>query len=265
MSAAWDAVIPAGGTISAEYARALGTPVRALAPLGPERRPVMQIVVDALRASDAVRRIVGIAADSVSERITGVDAWLPAGDSGPDNIRRGLLALNRPDVPALVCTSDLPLLTPDAVHDFVARCEPGADVHIGLVSASVYETAFPGAPPSQWVALRDAGPVTVGCLFGVRPELLERHASLLDQVFSARKSQAGMVKLLGPRLLWQWATKSLTLAALQARGADVLSCRVQVLRDVDPVLAFDIDDAGDYGFADARLQERPRDDSAGLV
>ena len=262
---AWDVVIPAGGTISAEYAQAIGTNVRALAPLGPERRPVMQIVVNALRQSGIVRHIVGVAPDAMTERITGVDVWLPAGNSGPDNVRRGLTSLERPDAPALICTSDLPLLTPGAVRAFAARCDPGADVHLGLVGAPAYETAFADAPPSQWVRLRDAGPVTICCLFGVRPILLQRHQTLLDRVFSARKSQAGMVKLLGPRLLWQWATRSLTLAAIQARGEAVLNCRAQVLRDVDPALAFDIDDVGDYAFADARLQERTADDSAGLV
>lgn len=257
MGAEWDVVIPAGGTISAEYARTIGTAVRALAPLGPERRPVMQIVVDALRASGAVRSIVGVAPDAVAERITGVDRWLPAGNSGPDNIRRGLSALDRPEEIALICTSDLPLMTPESVRGFTSRCDSSADVQIGLVSGPAYEAVFAGAPPSRWVALRDVGPVTIGCLFGVRPALLQRHQTLLDQVFSARKSQAGMVKLLGPRLLWQWTTKRLTLAAIQARGEAILSCRAQVLRDVDPALAFDIDDAGDYAFAAARLGATP--------
>lgn len=261
----YDVVIPAGGTISAEYAQIIGTPFRALAPLGPERRPVLQLVVDALRQSGVVRQIVGLAPDGVRERITDVDAWLTAGGSGPDNIRRGLATLERPDQLALICTSDLPLMTPEAVRGFVSRCDADADVQIGLVRAAAYEAAFAGAPPSQWVRLRDAGPVTVGCLFGVRPALLQRRQALLDQVFSARKSQAGMVRLLGPRLLWQWAAKSLTLAAIQTRGEAVFGCRARVQQDVDPVLAFDIDDASDYAFADARLQEQASHDSAGLV
>lgn len=249
----WDVVIPAGGTISAEYAQTLGTPLRALAPLGPKRQPVMQLVVDALRQSGVVRHIVGVAPEGVATQITGVDAWLTAGGSGPNNIRRGLAALERPEELALICTSDLPLLTPESVRGFVARCDADADVHIGLVRAEAYEAAFADAPPSQWVRLRDAGPVTIGCLFGVRPALLQRHKTLLDQVFSARKSQTRLVRLLGPRLLWQWAARSLTLAAIQARGEAVLGCRALVQQDADPVLAFDMDDAGDYAFADARL------------
>ncbi len=261
MSEPRDVVVPAGGVISAEYARAIGSPHRALAPVGPGRTPVLQIVVDALRASGVVRQIIGVTAEPVAQKVSGVDVWLPAGDSGPENILRGLAALPTPDAPALVCTSDLPLLTPDAVRAFVAHCDAEAEVTLGLVTAAAYEEAFPGAPPSEWVHLRDAGPVTLGGLFGIRPALLQRNTLLLADAMAARKSQFGMVRLLGPRLVWQWATRSLTLAALTARGETLLGCRTQILRDAAPALALDIDTEDDYTDADARLQtqQRPAD------
>lgn len=256
MSALRDVVVPAGGQISARYALEIGTPFRALAPLGPDRKPVMQAVIDALRASGAVRRIIGIAAEPVSDTITDVDMWLPAGDSGSVNIWRGLAALGSPETPAFVCTSDLPLLTPDAVQTFVFACPPEADAVLGLVSATAYEFAFPGAPPSQWVELQDAGSVTLSGLFQIRPALLARNRSLLKAAMDARKSQCRMARLLGPRCLWSWATRSLTLQALTARGEAVLAGRIHVLRDVSPVLAFDIDTEDDYTYSNARIQEQ---------
>jgi hypothetical protein len=251
-----DVVVPAGGQISKSYAAMIGTPCRALAPLGPDRTPVMQVVVDALRASGAVRRIVGVAAEAVADRITGVDLWLPAGDSGPANIWSGLAALESPETPALVCTSDLPRLTADAVREFTAVCEAEADITIGLVRAAAYEEAFLGAPPSQWVWLRDAGPVTLGGLFQIRPALLARNPGRLKSVMDARKSQFRTAHLLGPRCLWAWATKSLTLQALTARGETVLEGRVQVVQDCSPVLAFDIDTEDDYTYSDTRFQNQ---------
>ena len=258
MTALRDVVIPAGGTIPEGYARALGTPHRALAPVGPDRTPVMQVVVEALRASGVVRHIVGVAAAPVVAAISGVDQWREAGESGPGNILRGLAALDDSDAPSLVCTSDLPLLTRLDVQGFVARCEPGADVTLGIVGASAYESAFRQAPPSEWVALRDAGPVTLGCLFGLRPRLLLEREALLTGVFESRKSQWRMARLLGPRLLWQWATRALTLGALAARGETILGGHAQILRDVSPRLAFDIDTEDDYTYADTYLRQSDR-------
>lgn len=253
-----DVVIPAGGYIPDEYARIIGTPFRALAPIGPERHPVMQIVVNALRASGMVRRIIGVAAEPVAAAIGNVDQWLAAGESGANNILRGLAAFEDSNASALVCASDLPLIMPEDVSAFVSQCRTDVDVTLGIVRAAAYEAAFLGAPPSQWVALRDAGPVTLGCLFGIRPALLINQQALLTSVFESRKSQWRMARLLGPRLLWQWGTKRLTLQALVARGETILGGRAQILRNAPPRLSFDIDTADDYTYADTSLRQPGR-------
>jgi CTP:molybdopterin cytidylyltransferase MocA len=265
MSGEWDVVIPAAGSISDDYARVIGTPYRALARLGADRRPVLQTVVDSFRASGLVRRIIVIAQDAVASEVDSVDLWLPPTGNGATNTLRGLAALEAPTVPALVCTSDLPFLTGPTVRDFVSKCRPDADICLGLVSAQAYGAAFPDAPQSVWVTLRDIGPVTIGGLFCVRPSCLMRQERMLIKIFESRKSQWMMARLLGPLLLCRWALRSLTLAALQARGEAVLSARAQVVRDVAPQLSFDIDTEDDYTYADACLRQSPRADAAGQV
>lgn len=245
----YDVVVPAGGTIDSDFARLIGTPWRALAPLGPARTPVLQVVVDALRASGCVRRIVCVAPQHISAEIVGADTWLDATPQGTDNILRGLSAANDGDAPVLVCTSDLPLIMPADIADFCARCEPSADITLGLVRADGYNNAFIGAPPSAFVPLRDIGPVTISGLFCVRPALLLDNRALLARIFEARKSQWGMVSLLGPRLVGQFLTRRLTLDALTSRTERLLHCRAQTLLDIAPALACDMDTADDYTYA----------------
>ncbi len=245
----YDVVIPAGGTIDSEYAALIGTPCRALAPFGPARTPVLQIVVEALRASGCVRRIVCVAPAGAADCIAGVDAWLPAAPSGTENILRGLDALDNLNVPALVCTSDLPLVGPADIAGFCAHCDPAADVTLGLVQADAYNQAFLGAPPSTFVPLRDAGPVTISGLFAVRPALLLNNRLLLNRAFQSRKSQPRMVSLLGPRLVAQFLTHRLTLEAITQRAETLLRCRAQILLDTAPALACDMDTADDYTYA----------------
>ena len=247
----YDAVIPAGGTIDVAYAQAIGSPYRPLAPLGPSGTPVLQHVVDTLRATGSVGRIVCVAPDAVASVIRGVDQWLPEGASGPDNIRAGLAQVGR-DSPALVCASDLPLLTSGGVGDFLAACRPNVEVAVGLVKAADYNAAFPDAPPSEFVILADAGPVTAGGLFAVRPDLLIRHEALFGAMFQGRKQQWRMAGLLGPRLLWQFATRTLRLPAIVARAEAILGGPVQVVEGVAPALAYDIDNQDDYTYAKSR-------------
>ena len=250
----YDVVIPAGGTIDAVYAQAISTEFRALAPIGPEGKPVLQQIVDTLRASGVAQRAIVVAPAAVQQAISGVDLWLPAGVSGAENIRLGLAAAD-PDKPALICASDLPLLTSESVTNFVGRCRPDSQVAVGLVGADAYNQMFPDAPPSEFVRLSDDGPVTLGGLFLVHPGLLSRHQALFAQMFGARKAQWRMAGLLGPRLLWAWATHTLSLRLLTERAEHILGASVQVVPDVSPLLAYDIDTADDYTYANLRFRD----------
>lgn len=248
----FDVVIPAGGTIDAEFAARIGSPYRALAPLGPEKTPVLQHVINSLRQSGAVGQIVCAAPEAVQSAVDGVDLWLPDGGSGPQNILAGLRTLP-PDALALVCTSDLPLMTANAVMRFVSALTPEAAVSVGLVRADAYTAAYPDAPPSTFVELRDTGPVTLAGLFAVRPAALFQRQALLDSLFGARKSQARMAGILGPRLLLAWLMRRLTQAALIARAETLLGARVQVVDHTDPTLAYDMDTLDDYEYATQHL------------
>lgn len=248
----FDAVIPAGGTIDEGFAARIGSPFRALAPLGESGKPVLQHVVDTLRASGMVGQIVCAAPEAVQGAVSGVDLWLPDGGSGPQNILAGLRTL-RPDALALVCTSDLPLMTPEAITRFVSALTPEAAVAVGMVRADAYTAAYPDAPPSTFVTLRDVGPVTLAGLFAVRPVAVFQRQALLDSLFGVRKSQAQMAGILGPRLLLAWATRRLTQTLLTARAEALLGARVQVVDHTDPALAYDMDTLDDYDFAAQHL------------
>ena len=250
----FDAVIPAGGTIDAAYAEAIGSPYRALAPFGPENRPVLQHIVHALRGSGQIRRIICVAPEAVVPFIDGVDLWKPAGVSGPDNIRLGLSEATL-GIPAVICTSDLPFLTAQSLREFLNACRTDAQVAVGMVEANAYNAAFQNAPPSEFVRLSDVGPVTLGGLFLVQPDLLTRQEALFRQIFEGRKDQWRMASLLGPRLLWQFATKTLCQRDIVRRAETLLGGTVQVIPNAAPGLAYDIDTLDDYTYAQTHFTE----------
>lgn len=252
MSTARSIVIPAGGEISAEYAARIGSPYRALAPLGPDKTPLLQHIVDTLRAAEPGAEVICVAPDAVKRAVDGVDVWLPAGPSGSENMRLGLSRAGAYQ-PALLCTSDLPLTTAESVRAFVDACRPDAQITVGLVRAEAYGQAFPGAPPSEFTALAEIGPVTMAGLFQIQPDLLTRRAALFDTLFRARKSQGRMAAVAGPKLLWQLATKTLRLSSLTQRAEQLIGGPVQIILNADPTLAYDADTLDDYTYAEARF------------
>ena len=246
-----DIVIPAGGVISAEFAKRIGSPYRALAPLGPNKTPVLQHIVETLRAAEPDARVICVAPETVAQAVNGVDVWLPSGPSGPENIRLGLSHAD-PGQPALLCTSDLPLITAGSVRAFIAACRPDAHLAAGLVRAGDYEREFRDAPPSQFVSLAETGPVTLAGLFQIQPDLLTRQSALFEKLFHARKAPWQLAGLFGPQLLWQFAAKTLRLQTLTQRAEQLIGGPVQIIPETDPVLAYDIDTPDDYTYAETR-------------
>ncbi len=94
--------------------------------------------------------------------------------------------------------------------------------------------------------------MTLGGLFVVRPDLLIRQDDLFRRLFGARKDQWRMAGLLGPRLLWQFATKTLRLRDIVSRAETLLGGTVQVIPNTAPDLAYDIDTRDDYTYARTR-------------
>ena len=80
--------------------------------------------------------------------------------------------------------------------------------------------------------------------------MLTRRSQLFDKLFSARKSPWQVAGIAGPRLLWQLATKTLTLAAVVSRAEFLLDGPVQIVPDTDPSLAYDTDIFDDYTYAE---------------
>lgn len=245
-------VIPAGGEISPEFAERIGSPYRALAPLGPQRTPLLQHVVSTLRAAEPGASVICVAPKEVSAAVGGVDLWLASGPSGPENMRIGLSHAEA-NQPALLCTSDLPLITAESVRVFVRACRADAQITVGLVRAEAYAQAFPDAPPSEFTALAEAGPVTLAGLFQIQPGLLTRRSALFDTLFAARKSQWRMASIAGPKVVWQLATKTLRLSSLTQRAEQLVGGSVQVILDADPALAYDTDTLDDYTYAETRF------------
>ena len=124
---------------------------------------------------------------------------------------------------------------------------------MGLVRADTYQQAFPGAPPSEFTALAETGLVTMAGLFQIQPDLLSRRAALFEKLFGARKSQWQMASIVGPKLLWHLATKTLRLSLLVQRAEQLVGGPVQVVLDADPALAYDADTLDDYTYAETRF------------
>ena len=258
-----DAVLPAGGRIDGEFARIAGAEIKALIPVQGET--VLRRTIRVLRETGRVGKIAVVGPEEAlaEARDAGADAALPEGGSGPENFFRGLDWLERNGTAnrIMIAATDLPFLTADALICFLDACDAKRpEIAVPVVSQAAMEARFPGLP-GEYVPLRE-GNMTTGCVFLVDPDVLRRNRSSIEAIFTARKNQTAMARLLGPGFIFRFLLRRLSAQDIEAQCRRILNCSGAAIRDSAPELAFDIDTPEEYEYARAAPAPRKETDYA---
>ncbi len=230
-----DAVVLAGG--GTEPGLPPDVPNKAFLPV--RGRPLLAYVLDALRASPGVGRIAVVGPDAAR-------SWLPPGvvhvpDTGAlmENVAAALRVLGS-ETPVLVVASDIPLLTPEAVEEFLAACRAApADFHYAIVPQDAVERAFPGAQKT-YVTVAD-GTFTGGSVMLVRPQVIERVRPLVERLIAARKKPWLLAQAFGWAVVLKFASGRLSIAEMMKRVADLAGIAARAVILPRPEVALDVD------------------------
>lgn len=244
-----DVILPAGGRVDDAFAAQVGTPYKAIIPVG--GRTVIASTMDALRGLSQIGRIALIGPPEVREHadVRAADLLIEEGATGPENIFRGLSALTASSEPEkiLIVTTDLPFLTTEILARYIELCPPDKDFTVPLIGHHAWHERFPGLG-ATFVRLKD-GLWTTGCAYVATVDGLRRARPHIERVFENRKSKIGMARLLGPGFLLKYLTKSLTVADIEKKVRQILDCSGVAVPNSPPELAFDIDYIDDYEYA----------------
>jgi len=244
----FDVIIPAGGTISKDFAKVVNTEKKAL--IAMVSNTLLGNTIECLRAMPGTRRIVVIGNEMVRRATHSVDQVLPEAETGPKNIFNGLRWLSQQNEPAekvLIVTCDLPFLTVDALGRFLALCPNDKDFCVPLIAHDDFAEAFPSAE-ATFVKMKD-GVFTTGCAYLATPKAVFAAAPQIERVFENRKSKIGMARMLGPKFLLGYLTKSLTVASVEQKVEQILGCKAVAVPGSPAELAYDIDYIEDYHYA----------------
>jgi len=252
----YDAILPAGGRIDSSFAARVGTDVKALIKFG--EQTILERTIAALRGTGRVGRTIVIGGREVHIEADGLATEvLDEGASGPDNILKGLKHLvGLPDPPkkVLVVTTDMPFLTAEVINRFLDQCPQERDICVPLVSKAEWFEKFPNSM-ATFATLAD-GVWTTGCAYLIDVTALETAMPQIERVFKNRKSVVGMAKLLGPRFLFKFVTKTLNVLDVELKITTMLGCTGAAIRNAPTELAYDIDDLEDYEYAHAHFPDK---------
>ncbi len=187
-------------------------------------KPMIMYVIDALRSSNQVDKIAVVGEkNQLTSLGTHIDMIIDSNDSMLNNIAAGVKYF-KDDSMLLISTCDIPLLTGEAVADFIGRSlELKSDICYPIISKTTCQQAFPEA--RRTYATLKEGQFTGGNLFMLNPAILDKGIDIAEQMISYRKSPAKMSRVLGLPFLLKLAAGRLSIEEVENRVSKLLNIR----------------------------------------
>jgi len=226
-------------------------------------RPSIQYSLDALRAVPRVGKvcIVGSEADlRPALRASGGDGdydFVAAGETLLDSVAAGLRHFAS-SKRVLVLTADMPLITPQAITDFLEECEriPATDqptLYVSVVPRSSYTGPYVRFT-KPFNHFRDVA-VCHGNLWLADPRLLGNTAAIsrINRIYNARKNPLAEALAVGSRLslafiLGVFLLHALTLKQMTHLAARRFGVAAESVLIEHPEITIDVDEPDDYQF-----------------
>ncbi|HYE12517.1 MAG TPA: nucleotidyltransferase family protein [Patescibacteria group bacterium] len=214
---------------------------------------MIEYIIDTLRNSSVIGKIAVVGPKEQLEPIIGdkVDYIVEGTDSIVTN---GLLAMEnfKNDKQVLITTSDIPMLTVEALEDFISKAlDMNADLCYSVVDKLVNDKKYPEV--KRTYARLWEGQFTGGNIFLFNPAVTEKCKTFVEQMLEYRKSPAKMAMVLGFGFLIRMALGILTINAVQKKTERLLGIKGAVVISEYPEVGNDVDKMSDVQFVEKYL------------
>jgi len=247
-----DALVLAGGPFDDVAAHTPGAPNKAFVEIAGVT--LVERTLRALREAASIGRIIVVAPPAAHSRpaLVLADELRPDGVRIRDSLSNGLTGLD-PNAGLLVSASDLPVLTPEAIDDFVARARAaGADLTYGCIEKRVHMAKYPEAPHT-WAPLREGTFCGTGFIT-LRPRVWPALEGVIERLGEARKNPLKLASLFGWRVLWRFALRRLSISQVEARASYVIGAKVRAIVSPYAEIGINVDRVTDIALAEKLLR-----------
>lgn len=212
-------------------------------------KAIVNYVLEALNNAQQVNKIIIVGPKSVENVLLakGADLVIEAEESMIENIELGLQTLDEefnPNQPCLLITSDIPLVTSEAIDSFINDCNrQEASIYYPIISKETIQATYPAADNTYVDLQHDT--YTGGNLTLVDPEVITESISLLERVIENRKHPLKMSRMLGLKFATKLLFGRLSLAEIEAKISDLVGTSCSTVITDYPELSLDVDEVHD--------------------
>lgn len=214
-----------------------------------------EYVIDAVRSSKNIDKIALVGSESelqepFSEK---VDLIIESEGTMIENILVGVRHLGYCNH-LLICTSDIPFITSEAIDDFIERSrETQADFCYPIVEKSISYKEFPDMQRT-YVKMKE-GVFTGGNIFYINPNIVEGCFDFADKLLNVRKSPLKMARILSINFLIHLILGNLSIEKAEKRFSEIMGIEARAIISNYPEIGNDVDKPDDILAATAHLSK----------
>lgn len=216
-------------------------------------RPMIEFVLDVLEAMDEIQKIAVV----IPEGLIKEGKWskvrlVPPGANMIDSLLQAVTYLQSNEH-VLVLASDIPLITQEALRDFLLSCsQRKADIYYSFVPKVTVEQKYPKVKRT-YVHLKD-GIVTGGNIVLIEPQTIITYKERLRQAITLRKHPLKLCRLLGFGFLLKLLLGQLGVGEIESRVEEILKLKGAGIVSLYPEIGVDVDKASDLELVRSILQ-----------
>lgn len=250
-----DAIVLAGSPNTGRLKDASPAAYEAFITIG--GRPMVDYVVQTLLACPSIGRIAIAGPQEELSKLYGGQAdgqRLILAPGGETLAQTGINAIEELEPKGLVlaATSDIPLLTPPAVEDFIGQCrklrsQMQGNLFYAVVPREDNEALYPGVKRT-YINFRRLT-VTGGNIFLLDPEIIPRALAVGEELIALRKKPLQMAQKVGLGFILKFILRWATLQEAERKFSRLLGVRGRAVVSHYPEIGIDVDKPSDLELA----------------
>ena len=208
-------------------------------------KPMIDYIVDALNNSENIDQIIVVGPEKELHPYIGkkVKKILNPGNSILENMEIGLNFFDSNDN-LLLLTSDIPLITPEAIDEFLKICiKRKAYIGYPLITKENIMKKYPETKRT-YVTMKE-GIFCGGNIAFFKPEVFFQQKNLIEELFENRKTTWKYIKILGLKFIFKFIFKTLTIEEVERRVTGILGYNSIAVMISHPEVMIDLDKLSD--------------------
>lgn len=225
---------------------------KALLKIGPKY--MIEYIIKSLRDSECVNKIYVVGDKIIQSEIGNIaDGYIDPGKSIVDNIKLAAKQINS-GMSYIFCTSDIPMVSGDAIRDFVEKCE-AKNTQLGypIIDKKLNDEKYPDVKRT-YVKMRE-GTYTGGNIIYMTPEAVGRCTAKAELLVEYRKDALKMGRVLGFTFLIRLALGLLTIPAVETKIKSMFDVKGSAILTSYPEIGNDVDKPADIEFVNKYMNK----------